>query len=341
MTDLKIIHGDDAPSGENLEYDPEFTAMEIAAQPEAERQAGDEITDAQDPDYKDLLTKAKAILARSHDIRAAVFLADCELRLNGLAGFAQATGFIRFCLEEHWNTCHPQLDEDDDDDPTMRINAVGGLAGRTTVVRSLRQWASLTNSRAFGVLTLRDVEVSEGSLPPNEGETPMSKVDVDGAFKDTNVEELSEFLAGARSALEDIEAIDAVFLDKTPGFGPNFESLQKSLSRIVGLLSKAMGEDLKKETSDPAGEEAVAKDDVGAPHSGLSGPGRIESSADVIAALDQIIDYFDRHEPSSPLPVLLKRARRLVGADFLTIVADIAPLGVENVNLLGGIETEY
>ena len=35
--------------------------------------------------------------------------------------------YIRFCLEEYWETCHPELDADDDDDPTMRVNAVLGL----------------------------------------------------------------------------------------------------------------------------------------------------------------------------------------------------------------------
>jgi len=55
-------------------------------------------------------------------------------------------------------------------------------------------------------------------------------------------------------------------------------------------------------------------------------------------ALDRIIEYYAKHEPSSPLPILLHRARRLVGADFMTIIQDIAPGGLDNVRLIGGIE---
>ena len=143
--------GDDSPSGENLEYDPLFTEMEIAGQPGEETQIGDEVKAAEDPDYRDLSEKALAVLEKSHDVRAAIFLADATLNTKGLSGFVDVTTYIRGCLEEYWETCHPELDEDDDDDPTMRINAIQGLTGETTVYRSLRR-TPLTDSRSFGKL---------------------------------------------------------------------------------------------------------------------------------------------------------------------------------------------
>src|SRR5439155_26871758 len=41
-------------------------------------------------------------------------------------------------------------------------------------------------------------------------------------------------------------------------------------------------------------------------------PGEIRSPQDVVAALDRICFYYDRNEPSSPVPLLLQCARRLV-----------------------------
>lgn len=117
------------PSGDNLEYDPVFTEMELAAQPGEEQQMGDTVVAAEDPDYREVKRTALQVLERSHDLRPAVFLANAVLNLDGLDAFAEVTGYIRGCLEDHWDTCHPELDEDDDDDPTMRINAVQGLCG--------------------------------------------------------------------------------------------------------------------------------------------------------------------------------------------------------------------
>ncbi len=37
--------------------------------------------------------------------------------------------------------------------------------------------------------------------------------------------------------------------------------------------------------------------------------------------------YYARQEPSRPVPILLTRAKRLVGADFMTIMKDMAPQG--------------
>ena len=69
-----------------------------------------------------------------------------------------------------------------------------------------------------------------------------------------------------------------------------------------------------------------------------SAAGEIRSSRDVEHAIDRIIKYYRNHEPSSPVPMILARARRLVGADFMTIVADIAPGGQDTVKMISGIE---
>lgn len=338
MSDMLKSHGDDAPSGENLEYDPDFIAMELAGQPEEERQAGSEIVEGSDPDYKDLASKARVILERSHDIRAAVYLADSEARLNGLVGFAEITGYIRGCLEDFWDTCHPQLDEEDDDDPMMRINAVSGLAGRTTILRGLRTAAQLTNSRVMGRVTLRDFEILNGEAEPKDDETPKSSSEIEAAFTDTADEELEAYFNAASTALENVNAIDAVFLEKTPGYGPSLDELQKLLNKIVKLLSKYV------QSAEPIEEASDAADDgaTGARPAMRGGgvPGVIETRADVTAALDRLMDYYARHEPSSPLPILLKRAKRLVGAEFMEIIKELAPEGAANVRLVGGLSEE-
>ncbi|MCI5110215.1 MAG: type VI secretion system protein TssA [Marivita sp.] len=332
-------HGDDAPSGENLEYDPDFIAMELAGQPEEERQAGAEIVAGSDPDYKDLASKARVVLERSHDIRAAVYLADCEVRLRGLVGFAEVTAYIRGCLEEYWDTCHPQLDEEDDNDPMMRINAVSGLGGRSTVVRSLRRAAYLTNSRVMGRVTIRDIDILNGEAEAAEDETVKSSSEIDAAFTDTADEELEAFYTAAKSALDDVNAIDAVFLEKTPGYGPSLDDLQQLLNKIVKTLAKyVQSDDAVDESVDAAADGPVAGAQPAARSGGV--PGVIETRADVTAALDRIMDYYARHEPSSPLPILLKRAKRLVGAEFMEIIKDLAPEGAANVRLVGGVSEE-
>jgi type VI secretion system protein ImpA len=333
-------HGEDDPSGDDLEYDPAFTELEIAAQPGEERQVGDEILYAEDPDYKDIAAKAQDILERSHDLRAAVFMGEAQLRLNGYPGFAKVTSYISQCLETYWDTCHPQLDEDDDDDPTMRVNAILALADTDRILRGVRR-APLSKSKMFGALSLRDIAVAEGEETPGKDMTTIPEsAQVAAAFQDTDEEELREISDAVSQSLADVIAISATFDDKTPGQGPDLDPLIKVLKKAASKLSNALGDpEVGEETDDDAADEGSGG---GAPvrGGGGGGGGGITSPTDVQNALDRIVAYYERYEPSSPLPLLLLRAKRLVNADFLTIVKDMAPHGIDNVNLIGGLEDE-
>lgn len=339
---LEPRSGDAGPSGENLEYDPVFTAMELAAMPGEERQIGDSVIAAEEPDYREIRSHALAVLDRSHDLRAAVFLAHAELRTAGLPGLAAVTAYIRGCLERHWDSCHPELDAEDDNDPTMRVNAVLALADPDTILRALRL-APLAESRAFGRLSLRDIALAEGEMAPPDMEGIPDAAAIPAAFQDSDAAVLAERLAAARAALADVEAVDALFSERTPGRGPELDPLIRMLRAAVRRLAEATGDD---------GDDSVAEGVPDAPDGGGAGPARVGGSVgggaggaitspnDVRAALDRITAYYERAEPSSPVPLLLARARRLVGANFLDIIKDMAPSGVENVNLVGGLAEE-
>lgn len=344
--------GDDAPSGANLEYDPAFTEMELAAQPGEESVVGNERIEATDPDYREVQKKALEVLARSHDLRAAVFLGDALLHSEGLTGFADATTYIRGCLENFWESCHPELDEDDGD-PTMRINAIqdlcgqpDGMAGPSPVYRSVRR-APLSESRGFGRFSYRDIEVAEGLITaPADMEHVPDTATIGAAFQDSDADVVRERLAAIETASENLRAISAVFDEQTPGQGPDLGALIKLLQQIAKRV-REYGELGTDAAADGGAEEAEAGSGAAAEPAAAGGaraapaaPGAINSPADVSNALDRIISYYRRAEPSSPLPLLLERCKRLVGADFLTIMNDMAPRGVENVHLIGGIEED-
>lgn len=330
-----VSHGDDAPSGEDLEYEKVFTDLLLAARPEEERQMGDTVVAGQEPDPKRIVERAEAVLEQSHDLRAAVLYACGATRVEGFGGLADATMFMRGCLEQFWDTCHPQLDAEDDNDPTMRVNAVLGLAETGTVLRAVRH-APLTHSQAFGRLSLNDLAIAEGELPaPPDMENPPDTARINAAFQDTPDDQLSATLAQVRAALSDVEAIDAVFDTQIPGQGPDLSPLLKLLRRAAARLAEVVGEPEPEEDEVPQTEDGAPAD---ARPAARSAPGEIRSSRDVEQAIDRIITYYREHEPSSPVPMILARAKRLVGADFMTIVADMAPGGQDSVKMISGIE---
>jgi type VI secretion system protein ImpA len=57
-------------------------------------------------------------------------------------------------------------------------------------------------------------------------------------------------------------------------------------------------------------------------------------------ALDRICEFYAKTEPSSPVPLLLKRAQRMAGMNFLEIINDLTPDSIHQVNLVAGIKPE-
>ena len=329
LESLLTPRSEPGPSGANLEYDSDFTALMLAAQPGEERQVGAEIVPAEDPNFPEVIDLALAVLTRAHDLRAAIPWAQAQLAVTGIDGLADPVHYIRRCLEDYWDTCHPQLDPDDDNDPTMRVNAVLGLAA-APLLATLRA-TPLTDSRTFGRLSLRDIMIADGEITAPPGSSVPDKAGVAAALKETRVETLRSRLAAARRVSDDLAAINSVFDTRIPGLGPDLGPLMRMMRRIAGKLAEAVGE--------PDAPTQAAQPDAipGVVPQAASIPGAINTPEDARAALDRIITYYETHEPSSPVPVILHRARRLIGADFLSIIKDLAPYGLENVKLVGGI----
>jgi type VI secretion system protein ImpA len=56
--------------------------------------------------------------------------------------------------------------------------------------------------------------------------------------------------------------------------------------------------------------------------------------------MDKICGYFETYEPSSPVPLLLQRAKRLVSKSFLEVLRDVAPEGVSQASVVAGVPDE-
>lgn len=322
--------------GDDLEYDPDFIELDTISKPKKEQQVGDSVLAAEDVDYKKVAGVALGILERSKDLRAAVLLAEACLHSEGFVPFERVLAYIHGVLDGFWECVHPELDEDDDDDPTMRMNAIGGLVGPDTLLRAVRR-ATLTDSRTMGRFSLRDISIASGELSPAEGESPIDHATISAAFQDTDPEQMAAIREALSNARVHVKAITAVLDDKVGPLGPDLSELDKELHKAQNAISSVLGgdkseEDASVEESADAGHAPVAQ--------GGAISGAINTRDDVTRMIDKICEYYARSEPSSPVPILLQRARRLVAADFVTIMRDMASDGMGQIRTIGGLEDD-
>lgn len=326
---------DGDPSGPNLEYDPDFMALERAQQAKAEQVIGDSVKPAQEPDWRDVTERAETLMGRTRDLRVAVALTHALLRTQGLEGFAAGLNVIKGLLEGQWDSVHPHLDADDNDDPTLRVNSLLSLAASDGVLKALRE-APLVASKTLGRFSLRDIRIASGKQPAPAGlAEPPKQVQIDAAFRDADLGELQASAAQIAVALENIGAVDKLLVDKVGSQAPEFKPLVLDLTEIKHVLA----EQLSARGIGAAGADGAAGA-AGAGDAAKAGGarGEIDSREDVVRQIDRLCEYYRRHEPSSPVPMLLRRAKRLVSKDFMEIVRDLTPGGVAEAELLSGIE---
>jgi len=54
--------------------------------------------------------------------------------------------------------------------------------------------------------------------------------------------------------------------------------------------------------------------------------------------IEKICKYYERNEPSSPVPYLLKRAQRLADKNFMDIINDLSPDALAPIRIITGDE---
>ena len=320
---------DDAPCGPDLEYDPAFLALEEASRGKPEQQFGDTVIPAEDPDWRTVFEQSRQLAERTRDLRVAVLLARSGARQHGVTAYAGALALIAGLLERHWDHAYPLLDADDNNDPTMRLNALAPLVDPSFGLADLRH-APVGGGRAQ--LTVRQIELAAGKAQPGSSETVPTAEGVQQALKAAEAQTPGT-LAALKQTGDEMARIEAVLIDKVGGSqGPELRPLRVLAQCLASAAAQAEASD-----AEAAAAEATGGSDAGGAAGGSAvAVGALRSREDVSRTLDRVCEWIERNEPSNPAPLLIRRAQRLMGKNFMDIIRDLASDGLGQVERIAG-----
>jgi type VI secretion system protein ImpA len=334
---LKPI-SDDAPCGEDLSYDPALQELEILARGKPETQ----FSAAEPPNWEELRTRCLELFARSKDLRVAMTLAVASLELDGLPGFRESLLLVRGLLERYWPTVYPQLDSADDNDPLQRMNIIASMAmpvgtyGDSVRMLERLRGVPLCDSVQMGRYSLAQILRAEtGGLTPGD-KTEVKIPQIDAAFRDSKQEKLSETYQILSDCITLVQGIDdsitlTVGAKRAPDLTPLSSELIAMRSRVAPFIRAGSVPAVISATEAHEGAGAAA-----AAQPAFSLQGEIRSREDVLNLLQRICQYYERTEPSSPVPLVLKRAARLAEMDFMQIIHDLSPEAVSQIRTITG-----
>ncbi|HDR9834573.1 TPA: type VI secretion system ImpA family N-terminal domain-containing protein [Burkholderia multivorans] len=326
-----------APCGPDLEYDHDFVVLFAGTTPRQDVQYGGFVGSPEPLNWSEIERDCRRLMARTKDMRVAVLYARCRTRLAGVEGLADGTALLAAWLQAFPEQVHPRADIDDDRRAAleMRMNALQALADPEGLLADVREIV-LTRSTAAR-LQVRDVERAFAHPRPIDALAPDSV-----ALQLQNLrEQQPSTMKAFDDAIANLCAIDAWCATHLETSLPDFSPLVRLLRLFqVGDAPGGTRSDTLPSAEREECEASVPPVFGDAP----SAPPRVEDAqtaartstsvaapaslapTDRQAALALICAarrWFETHEPSSPIPVLLARAEQFVGKRYIDVVKAI------------------
>lgn len=323
---LEPLDDAEAPCGPDLEYDNDFLALTQAVAGKPESQFGP----AEPPEWRSAAEIAEGLLDRSRDLRVAIDWLRSQLHLNGYGALAMGIELLNAMVDAHWDHLHPMPDPDDGD-PYGRVNAFAVLAAPAGLLGDVRD-AVIIEDRAIGLVQVRDIEAALGLAPVMPGRPEYGKAQVTQMLVSA-LERAPELRAQCTGALEQLRTLMAKIGDKLGSDGPDLKPLFGLVKSVAGLLPEASGP-----SGGGDGETSDGADAGAGKGPGLSG--RVTSREEAMRAIDLVIEFLERTEPTNPAPLFLRRARQLVSHNFLQLMKALAPDALADVARVVGVDPD-
>jgi type VI secretion system protein ImpA len=263
------------------------------------------------PDWARYLDRAVAVAQTSRDLRAWVWLTRASLCQDGVLGLATGLRLMADGLQRYWDELPPQdMEETDPGERFMaRLSALtllGATNFRSNLDELQRNGRNVADLRA-------DLDAMVAKAAPD----PATRAAIDGSR--AAIGSITRLFAERFGPGRDPQLGFEVILDKLKAIEPKFRD----------AAAPAPGREGAGVAAAPSGAAPAAS-------AAANALGPVTSRDDVVRALNLVLDYYKANEPSSPVPLLVQRAKRLVPMSFMDAIKDLAPAGLKELQAVSG-----
>ena len=326
----------------DIESSAEYQALLVAAAGKPERSMGESVIPAEPPVWREVKQQALALLSEPPHVSVLVHLVKADSHLGGFPAMRQSLQTLHDQLAQFWDTALPEADPDDPDDAYFeRVNYLREIAEDPAFINTIQN-ILLVDARGVGAFNARDIDIGSGQLTASEEDMARCQDGlIRAAFEQSDVGAL-------QNVHEAFETIDKLFaalnqlLDERAGrdHGLSFAPVRQRVLNCAEKFELYAGSTLAEQAakSEPASEPSDQQN-IGVsgeqPKLPVADDGRgLTDRAAVCVAFDQIILYYLKYEPSSPVPVLAQRARDMVTKSFFDVIEDLVPAEKGNLPAL-------
>lgn len=326
---------DDNPSGENCEYDELYLKLDELALGTPPSEMGDSIVEGKDPDFHKLYVNCQNLWSKTRDLRVASFFTLSALCLQGLKGLSDGLNIINYLVSEQFDTVYPQLDPDDDNDPTERINILamlspeeGGYADPYSFFSHLREiklvpelpYSYRDYLISSGFLEAKDSNVDINVLNTQMSSIPVSSVNSQKKAVEDLLSLIDEICNKFNEKIGDSGYLTMDSLKHEFTVLRNFYKNYENTENTVNVVSQEASTQSASDDSEFTPIVTSQKTAVAIFNLDTYEP---KTRNDALILLKKSAEYFAKAEPTSPVPFLIKRALRMANMNFMDLLAEI------------------
>lgn len=282
-------------------------------------------------DWSGLLANVGGYFGQTKHLGLAKFALLADLHISGLSGLADGVVLLNQLLSRYWDAVYPIIE---DGDAEERLSILTGIDD-PLVIEGLGTITVCKGKRA-GSYSLDQICSSELDGDPSP---TLVEASINETLSDTPdfYERLGVQLVELRQQLNFLRNI---VKERLPNEQIRFPGIESKLVVLEGFLSKVGAEPTLSEAGYDDDDEGSADVSAGKGPKVAVANGDITSRADVVKQLDRIIRFYSKSEPTSPVPHLLNRAKKVVNMNFMEIVEEFRLNGNPSIPELFGTKEE-
>lgn len=317
VENLLLPISDDEPLGRSLRYTDAYSVLQALTRvPEKTR-------------WAEVFETAMSLSRTGHDLRVWVWLARASLVTEGVPGLAAGLALLARGLEIYWPDLPPVNSNAKDAAARFkgRINSLA-ILGVTSFEANLEQ---VTGSGTTIAVLRADLDASIARNADNDilraavTDAKLAMQRIENAF-DRGFKTVDE-IADPQISFEVIRGRFADWESKASQNTPQQTLLQSDLPPALSVE-----EPIERNASDNTDADFV--------ESNTTIKWVARTREDVERIFDLVLDYYRHYEPSSPVPLLVTRAKRLVRLSFVEAIKDLAPTGLKELQIAAGCAGE-
>lgn len=309
--------------GIEIDYDPDYMELQSMVAVKAEQQYGNTIIPATPIDWTKALHKACVLFTKSKDFRLSSLITRALTHTHGIVGTLKGLEIFRVLTERYWHGAYPSINFEGQEDLLPRINAISELVSPLGLLGDLKNLEIKLGT--IGKLSLGTIEKILIGKHDNSSYSRDQMVQIiNSEFSASNINLEAILHLNQEIMWLDRELASKVNLEHKPEFTP--------LTSMLGIISKSI------HSIDPKPIEDLVSHEPNPSINIVTKNESLQSRDEAIRLLDMVCSFLEKNDPANPAPLLIKRAKNMIGKDFFTILSQLAPDAIAQAELITGTD---